>query len=180
MKTLQNVTIGVFGFFLLMLGFSSPVFSQDDPQYTDPEIASIAVTANQIDVNYADIALKKSENENIRRFAQTMKDDHNAVIKMAVDLATKLGVTPADNDFTQSLLKGEKEMTKKLKKASKAEFDKIYIDNEVAYHEAVINAVKSILIPQTDNAELKELLVKVAPTLQTHLEHAQMVQKEYQ
>lgn len=180
MKTLKNVMIGFFGFSLLVLGFSSPVFSQDDPQYTDPEIASIAVTANQIDVNYADIALKKSENEDVRRFAQTMKDDHNAVIKMAVDLATKLDVTPADNEFTQSLLQGEEEVTKKLEKASGEEFDKIYIDNEVAYHEAVINAVKSILIPQTENAELKELLVKVSPTLQTHLEHAQMIQKKYQ
>lgn len=180
MKTLKNVTIWFFGLSLLMLGFSNPVFSQDNPQYTDPEIASIAVTANQIDVNYADIALEKSESEDIRRFAQTMKDDHNAVIKMAVDLATKLGVTPADNNFTQTLLDGEKEMTEKLNAASGAEFDKIYIDNEVAYHEAVINAVKTILIPQTENAELKDLLVKVSPTLQTHLEHAQMVQKEYQ
>jgi putative membrane protein len=56
-------------------------------------------------------------------------------------------------------------------------FDKAYIDNEVAYHKAVISTVETVLIPQTANAELKALLQQVLPTLRAHLEHAEMVQK---
>jgi putative membrane protein len=41
----------------------------------------------------------------------------------------------------------------------------------------VISAVETLLIPQAQNAELKALLQKVLPTLKSHLEHAEMVQK---
>jgi putative membrane protein len=37
--------------------------------------------------------------------------------------------------------------------------------------------VEGVLIPDTDNAELKELLTNVVPALKTHLAHAEMVQK---
>ena len=60
---------------------------------------------------------------------------------------------------------------------SGAAFDKAYIDNEVAYHKAVINAVENVLIPDANNADLKSLLQNVLPVLKTHLEHAEMVQK---
>ena len=60
---------------------------------------------------------------------------------------------------------------------SKRTFDKAYIDNEVAYHKAVISAVEGLLIPETENSELKALLGNVLPALKTHLAHAEMVQK---
>lgn len=147
-------------------------------ELSDPQIASAAVTANQIDVNYGKVALKHSTNKTIREFAQTMINDHNAIIAKAVALAQKLNVTPKDNPLTQSLLSGEKTTIKMLNSKKGAAFDKAYIDNEVAYHEAVINAVKTILVPQSDNAELKELLQQVEPLLNEHLEHAKMVQSK--
>lgn len=151
-------------------------FSQETPHLNDAEIASVAVTANQIDVDYGKIAVARSQNEDVLEFANTMIDDHNAVIKMAVDLVTKLGVAPQDNKMSQSLLKQAAETSKKLKNAKPDAFDKMYIDNEVAYHQAVINAVKDVLIPQTQNAELKELLQTALPILETHLDHAKMAQ----
>ena len=65
-----------------------------------------------------------------------------------------------------------------LKKKSGSAFDKAYVDNEVAYHKAVIAAVETVLIPQADNGELKALLEKVMPALRTHLGHAEMLQKK--
>jgi len=156
--------------------FSFASTAQDAPKLTDPEIASVAVTANQIDVNYGKIALKNSKNAEVRKFAQTMINDHENIIKQAVALATKLKVTPKDNAVTQSLLKGEKETNAKFAKLKGHAFDKAYIDNEVAYHEAVINSVKTILIPQSQNEELKNLLIKVSPLLNHHLEMAKMAQ----
>lgn len=176
MKTLKSVVAG------MALLFSASIFSTADAQktatLTDPEIASIAVTANQIDVDYAAIALKKSKNKEIRNFATTMKNDHTAVIKMAVDLAKKLKVTPKTNATTKSLLEGSVKMKKELNAKSGKAFDKAYIDNEVSYHEAVVKTVEETLIPETKNAELKALLVKVLPTLKMHTEHALKVQKD--
>ncbi len=153
-------------------------YAQKNPKLTDPEIASVAVTANQVDVNYAKIALTRSKNSDVLKFAQTMSDDHTAVINQAVALVTKLKVTPKDNAVSRKLL-SDAEKTKKqlIAKPAKA-FDKAYIDNEVAYHKAVISTVEGLLIPQAQNAELKKLLQDVVPTLKAHLAHAEMLQKK--
>ena len=159
---------------------SMPIMAQkkSTPQLTDPEIASVAVTANKIDVAYGEIALKKSKNEESKKFAQTMIADHNAIIDQAVALATKLGVTPKDNAVSKSLMTGADKMKKTLNSKSGKAFDKAYIDNEVSYHEAVISTIKDVLIPQTQNSELKDLLQNVMPLLEHHLEMAKMAQSK--
>ncbi|WP_026452296.1 DUF4142 domain-containing protein [Aequorivita capsosiphonis] len=153
-------------------------FAQEAPQLTDAEIASVAVVANKIDVNYAKLAMDRSKNPEVREFANTMIADHNAIIDQAVALVTKLGVVPKDNAMSQSLQKQADETTIKLKAAKGKAFDKAYIDNEVAYHKAVIGAVKTVLIPQSQNAELKALLKTALPILETHLGHAEMAQNK--
>ncbi|MES2006056.1 MAG: DUF4142 domain-containing protein [Bacteroidota bacterium] len=151
--------------------------AQQTSKLTDPEVASAAVTANQIDIEFAAIAFQHSQNKEVLNFAKTMSNDHKAVIAQAVALVTKLKVTPKTNYLTQSLL-ADAEKTKKRLQSNKGEaFDKAYIDNEVAYHKAVIAAVETVLIPQTANSELKTLLQNVVPALKAHLAHAEMVQK---
>jgi len=154
------------------------VFAQENPKLSDPEVASVAVVANQIDISYGEIAKGKSKNEDILKFAETMINDHKAVIAQAAALAKKLGVTPKDNAVSQKLLADAEKTKKMLRSKSGKAFDKAYIDNEVAYHKAVIAAVEGLLIPETDNGELKSLLQNVVPALKTHLEHAVMVQNK--
>jgi putative membrane protein len=153
-------------------------YGQQKNELSDPEVASVAVVANQIDIGYAEIALEKSQNKEILEFANRMKTDHSAVIQQAVDLVTKLSVTPKDNAVSKSLLENAERTKDKLRKAKRKNFDKLYIKNEVEYHKAVIAAVKDLLIPESDNGELKELLEAVLPALEAHLGHAEMVQKQ--
>ncbi|MEO6851646.1 MAG: DUF4142 domain-containing protein [Mucilaginibacter sp.] len=176
MKILKTLTFRTVMAVAAMVAFSIPSFAQES-KLTDPEISSVAVTANQIDINYAVIAKEKSKNAEVLRFAETMSNDHKAVIAQAVALVTKLKVTPKDNALSQKLNSDAEKTKKALKAKSGKAFDKAYIDNEVAYHKAVIAVVEGTLIPPTQNAELKELLQKVVPALKTHLEHAEMVQK---
>lgn len=153
--------------------------AQAQSTFTDPQIASIAVTANQIDVNYGQLALKKSKNAEIRKFAQTMVNDHQSIIKQAVALATKLNVTPETNAMTKSLLDGAAKETKTLNGLKGRSFDKAYAQNEATYHDAVVGAVKNTLIPQTQNAELKSLLQSVVPLLEHHLQMARELAARY-
>lgn len=176
MKTIANYKLTLIC--ALAIATSGLMMAQDPPQLSDPEIASVAVVANQIDINYGKIALERSKNKDVIDFAYRMIEDHKAVINQAVALVTKLGVTPMDNAVSQSLLTQSKETLKKLNSVSKKDFDKTYIDNEVAYHEAVISAVKDVLIVQAKNAELKDLLEAVLPALEAHLGHAKMAQSK--
>jgi putative membrane protein len=90
----------------------------------------------------------------------------------------KLHVIPESNPTSESLQKGGDENLAKLKTLSGAAFDKAYIDHEVAYHEAVLNALDKTLIPSAKNAELKALLVKVRPAFVAHLDMAKQIQAE--
>ena len=173
MKNLHRLCTGI----LLSSLCASVAFAQDTPKLSDAEVASIAVVANQIDIAYADIAKEKSKDAEILKFAETMASDHNAVIKQAAALVKKLGVTPKDNDVSKKLLADAETTKKALRTKSGKEFNKAYIDNEVAYHKAVIGAVEGLLIPETENGELKALLQNILPALKTHLGHAEMVQK---
>lgn len=134
--------------------------------------------ANQIDIDYAGIAERKSKNADILKFAETMANDHKAVIDQAVALVTKLKITPKNNAVSKALVANGEKTKKMLRAKSGDAFNNAYIDNEVAYHRAVISTVQNVLIPQTQNQELKALLEKVLPTLNTHLQHAEMIQKK--
>jgi putative membrane protein len=158
--------------------FSQQVLAQKKAtKLTDPEIASIAVTANQIDINAAQLAQSKSKNSEVLNFAKTMITDHQSVINQATALVKKLNVTPKDNAVSRQLQANAKKTTASLKGKTGTAFDKAYVKNEVAYHKAVISTVENTLIPEAKNAELKNLLQTVLPVLKTHLQHAEMVEQ---
>jgi putative membrane protein len=144
---------------------------------TDPQIAGIVQTANQIDINQAKLALKKTSNQQVKEFANQMISDHTNLEKSVNDLAKKLGVTPEDSATSKELKQQAAAETTKLKSLSGAAFDKEYATHEVAYHQAVIDAAKTTLIPNAKNAELKSALEGAAPLLQGHLEHAQQLEQ---
>jgi len=142
----------------------------------DAQIASIVVTANQVDIDAGKLAESKGSNADIKAFGKQMVTDHSGVNKQAVALVTKLKVTPEDNPTSQSLQKGGDDNLKNLKTLSGAAFDRAYIEHEVVYHQAVLDALDKTLIPSAQNAELKNLLVTVRPAFVAHLEHAKSVQ----
>jgi putative membrane protein len=157
---------------LLILAWSA----QADTAPTDPQIASIVVTANQVDIDAGKLAEAMGSTPEVKAFGKRMVVDHTAVNKSATDLVKKLKVTPESNATSDSLKKGGDENLAKLKGLEGAEFDRAYIDNEVKYHQAVIDTLDDTLIPNAKNAELKALLIKVRPQFVSHLEHAKQMQ----
>ena len=146
------------------------------PDLSDPEVAHVAVTANSIDIDLAKLAQSRTGNADVKQFATTMITDHSAVNAQASALAAKLKVTPKDNAVSQSLLKGASEARATIEPLKGKQFDKAYIDREVGYHQAVLDALDQVLIPTTENTELKQLLVDVRPAIAAHLEHAKKLQ----
>jgi putative membrane protein len=155
---------------------SAPAWAAEAPALNDPQIATVALTAHQIDITRGKQAEAKSKNAEVKQFAQAMVTDHEAGAKEVLDLAKKLGVKPEESAVSKSLQKGAADTEAKLKKLTGADYDKAYIDAEVAYHEAVIGAVEKVLIPGAKNAEVKQALEQTVPTLQGHLQHAKNVQ----
>ena len=156
---------------------SSPAMSAA-AKLTDPQIAHIAYTAGVIDVSAAKQALKKSHNKEVRQFAKDMERDHTAVNKKALALVKKLKVKPENNPTSRALSKQASEKRAELSKLKGAAFDKAYIDNEVAYHKTVDNALETQLIPSASNPELKSLLQTGLKIFEGHEQHAEHVAAE--
>jgi putative membrane protein len=146
------------------------------PALTDANIAAIVVTANTADIRNGEMAKTNSKNKAVVAFAQQMITDHTSVNKQATDLVTKLNVTPEENDTSRQLASSSDATRESLRAKTGADFDKAYIDNEVAYHQAVLDMLDNTLIPGAQNAELKSLLESVRPAFVAHLDHAKKVQ----
>jgi putative membrane protein len=146
------------------------------PPLADPEIAHIAVTANTIDIEAAEQAKQKSQNAQVKSFANTMIKDHTGVNQQAGALAQSLNLTPADNATSQQLKSQADAAKAELSAKTGADFDRAYIAREIAYHQAVLDALDQTLIPNAQNAELKGLLEKVRPAVASHLQMAQQLQ----
>ena len=169
MKTFSVALLGALAFVCSSAG------AQNAPP-TDPQIAAIVVTANQVDIDAGKLAKSQARNKDVKAFAQRMITDHTGVNKSATALVTKLKVKPEENPTTQSLKDGGEQNLAKLKGLKGAEFDRAYIDNEVAYHQNVLDALDKTLIPNAKNEELKALMVKVRPAFVAHFEHAKKLQ----
>ena len=146
------------------------------PAINDAQIAHIVVTANAVDSAAGQLAKKNGTSKAVKDFGQTMVTDHTGVNKQAVALATKLNVTPEDNDTSKQLKAGGDANLAKLQGLSGAAFDKAYIDNEVTYHQAVLDAIDKTLAPNAQNADLKGLIEKVRPAIAAHLDRAKNIQ----
>ncbi len=163
---------------LAALLLASGIAAAQSAKPTDPQIAHIAYTAGQIDIQAAKLALKKSKNKDVRAFATDMEKDHKAVNDQALALLKKLKVTPEDNDTSKALSKQAADKRAELAKLDGAAFDKAYIENEVGYHKTVNDALQNTLIPSANNQELKDLLSTGLKIFQGHEQHAEHVAAE--
>lgn len=144
----------------------------------DPTIVAIFDAANSWDIQLCNLALKKSHNRDVRTFADMMVRDHTAARQLGRELAKRLNVTPTPPGKDFALYKDHVATVRKLNAFAGAAFDKAYVDHEVWYHQAVIDAVTNTLLPATKNAELKDLEMKIAPNFQAHLAAAKDLQQK--
>ena len=143
---------------------------------SDAQIAHIAVTANDVDIDHGKDAQGKASNAEVKAFAKQMVTDHTGVNEKATALAKKLNLTPEDNPTSQQLKAQGDSVKNSYSSLKGAEFDKAYIGAEVTYHQQVLDALDKTLIPNAQNAELKALLEQVRPAVDAHLKMAQQIQ----
>lgn len=155
---------------------TAPAASAAAPAVTDPQIAAIVVAANQVDIDAGELARGKAADPRVKEFAERMVTDHTGVNQAASDLVGRLGVTPEPGPTSQQLTQDGQAKRAELEGQSGAAFDRAYIANEVAYHQAVLDAIDQTLIPSAQNAELKALLQQTRPAVEAHLQHARQLQ----
>lgn len=143
----------------------------------DPTIVAIFDNANTADIETGQLAAERGSSKEVRDFGAMLARDHQQVRQQGRDLATKLGVTPTPPADDQAARDHAAAM-QKLRGLSGIEFDRAFLQHEAAFHAAVINAVNTTLMPAIQNAELKALVVKVAPAFEAHRQAAQNLEQK--
>jgi putative membrane protein len=162
---------------LATAALAAPLSAQAKPALDDAAIASIFDLANTADIEMGDLAAKMGHSREVRDMGKNFAAAHTGVRQQGRDLAKQLGLTlmpPMDGQMAKDHMAA----LTRLKGLKGAAFDKAYVDHEVAYHQAVIDAVTKTLLPATKNAELKGLIESVAPAFVAHLEGAKSLQKK--
>jgi putative membrane protein len=173
---LQNRSVFRYGTMALMAAtFAFPAGAQSQapkPALDDPTIVAIFDAANTCDIETGSLAVSKGNTKEVRDFAEMLVRDHRAVRQQGRDLAKSLNVTPTPpSDF--AIAKAHTEAMRSLRGLKGRAFDRAFLQHEVDFHNAVIDAVTKTLLPATQNAQVKDLETKVAPAFVAHRDRAQ-------
>lgn len=143
----------------------------------DATILAIFDQANSVDIYTGRLGAKYGNSEEVRELGRMVATDHVAVQQMGRDLAKKLDIlpTPPDNDTSAA---DQAKTVALLQSKSGVEFDKAYLQHEIAFHQSVINAVKETLLPSIKNNEFKNLVKKILPGFEHHLAETKAVAKK--
>ena len=149
------------------------------PALSDANIVYILDMANHLDSMAGSVAATKGTAADVRDFGKTMMRDHHTLRQQGQDLAKKLGVTPEAPPGDTHGADVQKTMSMLNSVAKGKDFDKAYIDNEVIYHQAVLQTATTAMAA-AQNAELKNFIQKAAPKIQGHFDLAKAIQAKMQ
>ena len=137
------------------------------PALDDATIVAIFDAANTFDIETGSLAVKRAENAEVRDYGKMLSQVHTEVRKKGRELAAKLGVTPTTPKPFQMAVDHAATM-QKLRGLKGAAFDRAFLQHEQAYHAAVLDAVKTTLLPAIKNQELKDFVASLGPAFEAH------------
>jgi putative membrane protein len=152
----------------------APADARASTKLDDPTIVAIFDAANTYDMETGALAASKGESEKVREFGKMLVRDHENVRAQGRALAKSLHVTPTPpKEF--ALADAHLEAMRSLKNAQGSAFDRVFLQHEVEFHQAVIDAVTTTLLPALQNAQVKDLVTKVAPAFGAHRDAAKQL-----
>ncbi len=156
---------------LILAAMQPPSVQGQKSALDDATIVAIFDAANTADIETGTLAAERAGSNAVRQFGAMLARDHQLVRQQGRDLAKKLGVTPTP-PADQISAREHAALMQRLSKLSGSAFDRAFLQYEERFHRDVITAVQSTLLPAIKNPELRDLVVKVAPAFQAHMEMA--------
>ena len=165
-----------FGPFAILAAFCLPASviraQANQSKLDDPTIVAIFDAANTFDMETGALAATRARSKDVHEFGEMLVHDHGMVRQQGRDLAASLKVTPTTpREF--ALATAHTAAMKKLSPLKGAAFDRAFLQQEIDFHNAVIDAITTTLLPAIQNAQLKDLVTKVAPAFGAHRDRAQ-------
>ena len=174
---MKNINVMQLLTVLTIIGSSTLVSAENSTGLNDGAIIAIYNQVNTFDIETAGLGVANAEDSRVIDLAKMVQKDHTAVRQMATDLAIKLGVNRTLPAVRAQATADHAKVLKKLASKSGAAFDKAYLEHEINFHTAAIDAINNILIPSAKSEKLRALMKKVLPGFEHHLAETQRVFK---
>ena len=156
---------------------AASVAAAPDPALDDATIVAIFDAANTADIETGQLAAERGSSKDVRDFGVMLVRDHKMVRQQGRDLAKRLGVTPTPPADDASA-RAHADAMSTLRSQQGADFDRAFLEHEVKFHQDVIDAVETTLLPSIQNADVRALVVKVAPAFRAHMIAAQKLEQQ--
>ena len=141
------------------------------PQSSDQQFIDQAAAGGMAEVELGRLARQKAAARNVRAFGARMVADHTKANNRLMALAKRANMTPSPSPDPQ-----QQSMQDQLTSASGADFDKQYIDGQVAMHQQTIQLFEGEAQSGQD-ARLRRFAHDTLPTLRAHLRQAEAISK---
>jgi putative membrane protein len=128
-----------------------------------------AAISDMYEIEAGRLAAEKAKSPEVKAFGETMVKDHTTTSTRLKEVlaSANLNMTPPT-----ALDARRQGMVDNLKAASAEEFDKAYLDQQIAAHQETLTLMQSFA-EDGDNEALKAFAAETAPKIQQHYEHAQ-------
>lgn len=158
---------------------AAPIAAQLPPPPAPPEATTQAqpylMTAGMADVyeiTSSQIALQKTQNPALKRYATELIGHHTMTTNVALAAAKKAGVTAPPPVLNAQF----RAMISELNGAAPGDFDRLYIGQQIPAHQGAL-AVQTGYARGGDVAPLRAAAKSAVPLVKQHLAQAQAMQK---
>jgi putative membrane protein len=141
--------------------------------YDDAQVVGMLNAISKAEIEMSKAVLAKTKNPEVKRFAQTMIDDHNMLLQKTQTWSKTTGTREADSRMSTEYQGEAKSGMSKMSGYSGEELDRHYVEHAVQSHQRTLDLVDAQMMNQIDDPQLKTLVRDVRPKLQRHLESAQ-------
>jgi len=139
---------------------------------SDQAFVDMAAKGGRAEVNFGKFATRKASSSTVRHFAEKMVADHTEANQKLMQTAREDNITvPHGMDDDHKAMRAD------LEKKDGTDFDKAYIQGQLADHEKTIALFETEAQSGTD-PKLKQLAADTLPMLKMHLEMVKSIESK--
>ena len=133
----------------------------------DTEFANMAAKGGQAEISMSELAMQKSTNKDVQKYAKKMMKDHMKSGKNLDKIAAKKNLT-----LSKTPTEEQAQMMSQLQAASGADFDRLYIQMAGVQAHQVMETLFQTEANGGSDKDIKGFAAKTLPVVQMHLQMA--------
>ena len=161
---------------LTLFFFSSGFAAQSNGnKLNDAQIAYAYFALNTADVELGELASRKTTEKVFLAYADRIVKEHKALDEKLLIPVKRQNLIPAESNVSKSIKEEKDKNIKRLSLLNGRQFEKEFLNFEIAFHQKALDIVQNILLKDATNEEIKSEIRRSKIILSGHLEGAKSI-----